>query len=161
MRYFILSILCLSFAFGGDSKPLPPEAQTAVDQMELQISKARQECLVKLNKVIMDITKTGNLEAALVVKNKETEIIGQMPKVELFVSPVVGKWRNPNNNILDVKEDGKIGTNGKWELRGNKFIMLWDNGGVDTYIMPIKNNMLTGSNKAGATFTIIRIPDAK
>lgn len=163
MRYLILTLLTLSFAFAGDAKPLPTEAQKAVDAMEAQISKARQECLVKLNKVIMDITKTGNLEAALVVKAKETEIQEAMPHVDLFgdQTGVVGKWLC-NGSVREYKENGALtaGDNverGKWNINGSKLIVVWNSGVTETFTLPIKNNILSGSNNKGTAFTITKV----
>jgi hypothetical protein len=159
MRYFILTLLTLSFAFAGDAKPLPADAQKAVDAMEVQINKARQECLVKLNKCIMDITKTGNLEAAMVVKAKETEIMDAMPKLDLFGDQhgVVGKWIGPGWDT-DIKPDGTVNTAGKWEIVGNKLILSWKgNGTVCTFNLPIKNNTLNGSNNKGGSLTITKV----
>lgn len=163
MRYLIIAIMSITFAFAGDAKPLPPEAQTAVDQMEATINKARRECLVKLNKCIMDITRTGNLEAAMVVKVKETEIQDAMPHVDLFgdAHGVVGKWKTSLGSIRDHQESGITiadGTiRGKWIVSNAKFIITWENGSVETYFLPVKNNILSGSNTKGQSFTITKV----
>lgn len=164
MRYLILALLACSFAFAGDAKPLPADAQKAVDLMEAQINKARQECLVKLNKCIMDITKTGNLEAAMVVKAKETEIMDAMPKVDLFgdANGVVGKWKSASGAIMEIKDDGAFihagGSKGKWAINTGKLLLTWDiGGGIDTFTLPIKNNVLNGVNSKGGSFTLTKV----
>ena len=164
MRYLIITLMSLSFAFAGDAKPLPADAQKAVDAMEVQINKARQECLKKLNVVIMDITKTGNLEAAMVVKAKETEIMDAMPHVDLFgdsdKAAIVGKWSG-GAWWHEYNADGTVklhnGNMGKWVIKGNKLLVTWANGSVDTFFMPIKNNTLSGSNHNGVAVTMTKV----
>lgn len=161
MRYIIIAILACSFACAEDSK-LPYEAQQAVDAMELQISKARRECLVKLDKCIGDITKTGNLEAAMVVKAKETEIQDAMPHVDFFGDQhgVVGKWMLTGKFPHEIKDGGVvtgIGVAGKWEISKNKLVITWNSGYVDTFNLPIKNNILNGTNSNSSSLTYTKI----
>lgn len=163
MRHFILILMTLSVAFAGDAKPLPYEAQKAVDAMEAQINKARRECLAKLDKVIGDITKTGNLELAMEVKAKEKEIEDAMPKIDLFgdANGVVGTWKSGIGNIIEYKLDGSSthskGHVGKWNINGNKLIVSWNTGNLETFILPIKNNTLAGSNTKGDSFTLTKV----
>lgn len=162
MRYFIITLLALSFAFGSDAEPLPTEAQQAVDQMEAIINKARRECLVKLDKCIGDITRTGNLELALAVKNKETEIQDAMPHLELFkdVNPVIGKWMLSGNTI-DIKDGGVCvwngNVNGKWVINSSKLVISWDTGSICKFTLPIKNNILNGIDHVNKPIIITKI----
>ncbi len=164
MRYFLIALFALSFACAEDAK-LPYEAQQAVNAMEAQIIKARQDCLNKLSKVIGDVTKTGNLELAMVVKAKETEIMNLMPRVDLFgdsdMVAVVGKWGHSNGHY-EFKNDGNSvagGVVGKWFVKSDKIIVNWSNGIVDTLNLPMKNNTLNGINNKGVKVTLTKLPN--
>ncbi len=165
MRYFLIALFALSFACAEDAK-LPYEAQQAVNAMEAQIIKARQDCLNKLSKVIGDVTKTGNLELAMVVKAKETEIMNLMPRVDLFgdsnKAAIVGKWTNGTWSHTYMSDGTAINSSvgaGKWVIVGNKMTVTWtSNNWVDTLNLPVKNNTLSGYNKGGS-FTITKLPN--
>lgn len=142
MRYFILILMTLSFTFGAEevAKPLPIEAQKAVEAMEAQINKARYDCLVKLKKITADITRTGNLEAAMLVKAKETEIVKEYMTNDTTAPSIVGKWKythavNGWSGVVTIDE--KLNANdtqvvGKAKMTSkNSFMITWAHNNND------------------------------
>jgi hypothetical protein len=59
--------------------------------------------------------------------------------------------------ISCIKADGTVNTSGKWEIAGNKLIITFKSGNVETFILPIKNNSMSGSNSKGMAFTLTKV----
>ena len=189
MKYLIV-LLVLSFTLQAeDAKPQPLEVSQAMAALEKSIVAARKvydpivakavaDAVLKLNQVKADYMKKSDLEGAnmivdAIAKLKEGNVVSEieehvksMNNMKLFADcGIVGKW-NMSGYIYDLKNNGSASFNGehqgsKWMVNNNKLIISWDTGYVDTFILPIKNNTLSGTNQVGTKLSMTRLPSTK
>lgn len=152
---FILLILVAFSAFAGDE--LPPAAKKIIDQRDAAIEKANETAIAALEKVLVDLTKKGDLDGALAVRAKieslrkpEThDVLGQP-----IVSPeqaFLGKWNLVGTGEIVIKPKGVASCSvcgGKWSINDGKLVIAWANGYTDTFAAPV-NGVLVGANNNG------------
>jgi hypothetical protein len=187
MKYIILLLLFINFIQAEDAKqvPQPIEVQRALAEFEKGAVNARKvydtettklagKALEQLEKAKLSYMQKGDLEGANLVssaikKLNEGEIlmaIEENIKTKMDIIPnetnqIVGKWQGNGSWWHEYMADGTFKdcgrVAGKWLIKGNKFIVTFDNGTVDTFNLPIKNNRLSGSDNKGSSYTITKV----
>lgn len=158
MRYALSLLLLLSFStlFAGDqppAAPLPVDVQKVVDDRQAALDKAKaafdaatvkatSEAIVKLEKVVKDTTKKGDLAGALAVQKVIDEYKASLPdllgsKPAPVKSEFAGKWvitgLKHSGTTVNLKDDktadfgDRVGF-GTWTQGDDGVTITWKNG---------------------------------
>lgn len=188
MRHFLL-LLLVSCACAGEaaSKPLPPDVQKIVDTREKAVAaakaaydeavgKATAAASKQMDGAIKDHTKKGDLDGALAAKavleqwnaGDGAALLGPAPAGKgMSPADVVGTWTMVNISGSRVLTEDKVAMvvgaaiKGRWEIVGSKLVITYDGVGVDTFDLPAKDNVITGSNQLGVVLSMRRNPPGK
>lgn len=168
MRYVFL-FLIFSLAWAADPVPkLPADVQRVVDARDAEVAKAKavydaavakatavavkqMEVVIKARMAKQDldgaVAAKGMVEKWKSEEPKGDDLLGDKPKND----DLVGQWQVAGIGRYQIKEDNtaNLGTiNGKWSIKGKKFIIVWDNGYTDTYDYPPKKGVMSGINSS-------------
>ena len=185
MRYFILALFTLSFLYAAD-EPKPAEVLNAYATFEKVvieqhkkfdpvIKKAQDDAMSKLQAAKLAMTKMGDLKGALAIeaeiaKLSNGEILAMIEgkikeNANVFGNmDIVGKWRGKTGPyIREFFPDGNVthsgGAKGTWKIVNKNILATWSDGSSETYIMPIKDNVINQCIKSsGVKFELIRVP---
>jgi thioesterase domain-containing protein len=166
MRHLLMLLVCLFLPLVGAEAPkLPPKAQEAMDKLEKSEGKLtaeykrslnaeRAKTITELQKAQKDITKSGDLDAALAVKkqiealqqkiadDEDTDLLGNKKEKPDPAKALIGKWDFQKSNgvggVIDFKADGSMAASitmpinfpyvpGKWEIKEDKVLLTWLN----------------------------------
>ncbi len=156
-----------------EAKPLPPAAQTIMDKLEKSEDKLNREHIKAVNaervdtikdltKVMKDITKTGDLDNALLVKKQieelnakidateSTDLLGQKKEIN-YGKILAGEWNFQKSNgfsgVMEIMENGTLSAKlttpipltvqGKWEVDKKTELvkLIWGNDANRTELL--------------------------
>ncbi len=169
-----LLLTCTIFQLPAEDAELPRTAIAALEKLEKNQSKLtadykkavvtqRSKTIDELEKVLKDVTKTGNLEVALAVKKKidelqalneaeyDTDLLGQKKSTKLDPAQlIIGKWDYqktntvvgtmefmPNGNVTGaITSPGQYPyIPGKWVVKDDKIVITWVNDQTKVYTL--------------------------
>lgn len=178
MRLLSLTLLALTLHCVEEVK-LPPDAQSAIDKADKsiatiqakadgEITKVRLALITTLTDCQKSTTKKGDLDGALAIKAKIEALDKLMPSGDLLGEKekstekinIAGEWRmNESANFTITKENKAMCASGggKVIIKKDALVITWDNGYIDTYVYPPKDNVLEGQNQNGLKLRSIKI----
>lgn len=201
MRLMLLLVTVVSLSLSAAEPELPPAAKTALDKLEKNegkltadykksVAAERNKTIGELQKVMKDITKTGDLDAANAVKAKADELIAKNEaeettdllgnkKITDYAKLMTGAWTFQKTNgvvgTLDVFADGRVVAAitapinvpvipCKWEAKGTQILLTWlnDPTKVDTLTFTAPNRLAGDTHDVGKnSFNATKQPAAK
>jgi hypothetical protein len=180
MRFFLLLLLSFSTLFAGDppaaEAKLPADVQKVVDERDAAVAKAKAvfdaaqakattEAIAKLEKVVVAITKKGDLANATAIQKLVDEykaglpdLLGKKPetKIDLEEAIVGVKWKfywqglGGENKIMRFARKGVIseGSNfgeNSYRIKDGVLQLLNQNGGIhSTLTLRADGNLESG-----------------
>lgn len=190
MRCLLSILAAVAFVCGvpAAEAELPPAAKTALDKLEKNEAKLtaehkksmnaeRSKTIGELQKVMKDVTKTGDLDTANAVKAKvdeliakieaeeDTDVLGNKKTVD-YAKLMTGIWTFQKTNgvagTLEAFPDGRIianvtaplafpGVPARWEAKGQQILITWlhDATKVDTLGFTGPNKLAGDTHDAG------------
>lgn len=159
----LLSLVAISMlSLSAAEIELPPAAKTSLEKLDKSEAKLtaehkkavaaeRNKTIVELQKVMKDVTKTGDLDTANAVKAKideliakndaaeDTDLLGNKKKID-YAKVIAGSWdwqqANGVSGSMEIFADGRLVAKitspkefpfvpGKWEAKDDKILMTW------------------------------------
>jgi hypothetical protein len=155
---------------------LPDAAQRVVAKMDSAVQDAHIAAVKDLTAIKDRLTKAGDLDGALAVRGKITELQAQIgdvlsgpkPAKKPSLAALEGRWSrlNNGNGNVDVYE---FDANGSGSGRGDSCtitvssdgksaVQRWRSGYVDTLDLPVSGDQtFTGKSATGATFVYTKM----
>ena len=171
MRLMLLLVAACVLSLSAAEVELPPAAKIALDKLEKSegkltaehkkaVAAERNKTIGELQKVMKDVTKTGDLDTANAVKAKvdeliakndaaeDTDLLGNKKTVD-YAKMMIGSWTFQKTNgvtgTLEAFADGRVVAAitapinipvipCKWEAKGTQILLTWlgDPTKVDT-----------------------------
>jgi len=194
MKSLLIAMLVLVplYAFAQDAK-MPADAKKVIDKYEASVeasrkafdasvAKARDQAIKDLKPIQTAETKKGNLDGAMLVKNKVEELAAEIPKPaaegdlanptppvnsDPRTATLIGKWKLISSGgsivgIWEIKENGIIERPsyvGKYAIEKDKVIITWTNE-IDTMKMP-KRGVMEGTASQGHSVRLEKVEENK
>jgi hypothetical protein len=188
-------------AAGAAEAELPPAAKAALEKLDKSegkltadykksVAAERNKTIGELQKVMKDVTKTGDLDTANAVKAKVEELIAKNEadedtdllgnkKPPALAKQIVGTWAFQKTNgvagTFEAFPDGRVvaaitaplsfpAVPAKWEVKGTQVLLTWlgDATKVDTLSFVGANKLNGDTHDVGKnSFSATRQPPAK
>jgi hypothetical protein len=199
MRHLLIVLAFLGLpSFAAEEKPLPPAAKVVMEKLQKNADKLsgeykkslnaeRAKTITELQKVQKEVTRSGDLDAALLVKkqieaiqaqidaDEDTDLLGNR-KTPDYAKLMTGNWTfqktNGASGTFEAFPDGRISGSltapipwpflpGKWEMKGDQLLLTWANDPVkvETLTFTAPNRLAGDSFDAGKnSFNATKVP---
>lgn len=155
----LISVATLLFPLVRAEEVLPVDVQRVSDQRDAAIEKINTTYIQELEKLKINYTKQGNLDAANKIVALISAVKAEGAKAEgnkkdgNKPDSLIGKWTS-GWAVMEIKADGVAilsgAIRGSWVAKDSTLTIRWDNGFTDSYGLPAVDGVLSGKNQLGA-----------